>query len=57
MQDQTLEPTGLAKWGTTGRLTGTGPGFPSSESAGGVDWLFLIQTGAIGSVPIRIEAG
>jgi len=34
MQKRTLEPTGLARPGKTGELTGTGPGLARQDSAG-----------------------
>ena len=49
-QNWRLEPTGLAKPGTTRWSTGMGPGLAREESAGRVVWELLTQTGAFGSV-------
>ena len=52
-QNRRLEPTGLAKPGTTRCLTGMGPGLARQESAGRVAWQLLTRTGAFGSVPTQ----
>jgi len=55
-QNRRLEPTGLAKPGKIGGLTGTGPGLDRQESAGRIAWQFLTQTRALSLVPTRTEA-
>jgi len=44
MQNRTLEPTGLAKPGTTCGLTGTRPGLARQDSVGRVSGRFLNRT-------------